>query len=120
MWWAVRAAKCAQAIRDRLDLADARDLEQANRPPEPGVSTLYWQIIELTNDLLGHQGPDIDAHINLALARLVRHEIDDALDRRIVEIERRRRDLVADRQHAENRLNRARSPQQMANRRLGR
>ena len=60
----------AQAIRDRLDLADARDLELANRPPEPGVSTLYWQIIELTNDLLGHQGPDIDAHINLALARV--------------------------------------------------
>lgn len=59
-----------QAIRDRLDLADARDLEAANRPPETGVSTLYWQIIDLTNDLLGHQGPDIDGHINIALARV--------------------------------------------------
>ena len=42
------------------------------------------------------------------------------LDRGIVEVDRRRRDLVADRQHGEGRLDRAGRAQQVADRRLGR
>src|SRR5215467_13749339 len=42
--------------------------------------------------------------VDLALSRLVRHEIDRGLDRWIVEIDRWRGDVVANRQEAEDRL----------------
>src|SRR6476620_9693516 len=42
-------------------------------------------------------------HADVALARLMRHQIDRRLDRRVVEIERRRRDAVAHRQDREDR-----------------
>ena len=54
------------------------------------------------------------------LRALVRHEIDRRLHRRIVEIDRRRRDVVANRQDAEDRLDRAGRAEQMADRRFGR
>src|SRR3954466_4014337 len=57
-------------------------------------------------------------HIDLAPARLLRDEVDRRLDRRIVEIDGRRRDVVADRQDAENRLDRPGRAKQMAGRRL--
>ena len=55
--------------------------------------------------------------VDVALARLVRHQIDRRLDRRIVEIDGRRRDAVADRQDREDRLDRAGRAEQMADRR---
>ena len=56
----------AGAIRDRLALP-----EGAGPPKECGGFTgIQWQIIELTNELLGHQGPDVDAHIEQVLARI--------------------------------------------------
>ncbi len=55
-----------------------------------------------------------------ALARDMRRQVDRRLDRRIVEVEGRRRDLVADRQDREDRLDRAGRAEQMADRRLGR
>src|SRR5882762_5047637 len=59
-------------------------------------------------------------HIDLALARLLRDEVDRRLDRRLVEIDGRRRDVVADRQNAENRLYRPGRAEQMAVRGLRR
>ena len=58
--------------------------------------------------------------IDRALLRLVRHEIDRGLDRGVVEIERRRRDVVANGEHGEDRLDGAGGAQQMADGRLGR
>src|SRR5262245_64124520 len=49
---------------------------------------------------------------------LVRHEVDRGHNRRIVEIERRRGDVVADGESRENRLDRARRAEQMADGRL--
>ena len=53
-----------------------------------------------------------------ALARLVRHEIDGRGDRRIVEIDRRRHDLIAHGEQAEDRFNRAGRAEQMTDRRF--
>ncbi len=51
----------------------------------------------------------------------MRHEIDPGtIVARIVEVERRRHDLIAQREDAENALDRARSAEQMPDRRLGR
>ena len=47
----------------------------------------------------------------------MRHEVDAREIRRIVEVERRRHDLVADGQHAEDRLDGAGRAEQMADRR---
>ena len=55
------------------------------------------------------------------LLGLVRHEVDTlAALARIIEVERRRDDLVAHREDAEDTLDRSRAAEQMADRRLGR
>src|SRR6056297_2931049 len=56
--------------------------------------------------------PDVPLH------RLQRREVDLALDRGVLEVQRRRRHLVAQRQQAEDRLDRARRAQQVAGRAL--
>ena len=60
----------AQAIRDRLDRERTPVQDMAALPESQRLSKFYWQIIELTNTLLGHQGPDLDAHIHCVLARI--------------------------------------------------
>ena len=52
--------------------------------------------------------------IDVALARLVRHQVDRRFDRRIVEIDGRRGDAVANGQDREDRLDRAGGAEQMA------
>src|ERR1051326_4585653 len=58
--------------------------------------------------------------VDLALPRLVRHEVDRGLDRRVVEIDGRWRHVVADGENREDCLDRAGSAEQMPDRRLGR
>ena len=59
--------------------------------------------------------------LHLALLGDVRHQVDAGRAlARIVEVERRRHDLVAQREDAEDRLDRAGAAEQMADRRLGR
>src|SRR5690606_38587047 len=51
--------------------------------------------------------------VDSPLARLVRDEVDLGLDGRVVEVDRRRRDVVADGEHAENGLGRTGRTEQM-------
>jgi PAS domain S-box-containing protein len=60
----------AQAIRDRLDRARATARGVMALPESQALSNFYWQIIDLTNALLAHQGPDLDSHIHSVLARV--------------------------------------------------
>src|ERR1700730_9784343 len=57
---------------------------------------------------------------DLALARLLRHEIDFRCDRCMIEVERRRNDLIPDRQNRENRLDGTRRAEEMSDRRFRR
>ena len=50
---------------------------------------------------------------------LVRHQVDRRFNRRVVEVQRRRRDVVADREQTEDRLDRARRTEQVPDRGLG-
>src|SRR5215831_3058784 len=59
-------------------------------------------------------------HIDLALLRVMRHQIDRRLDRRIVEIDGRRYDAVTHRQNGEDGFDRARRAQQVPDRGFGR
>src|SRR3989304_3348871 len=58
--------------------------------------------------------------IDIALARLVRHQVDRGFDRRVVEVDGGRGDPVADRQDREDRLDRAGGAEQMADAGFGR
>src|ERR1700730_18474742 len=51
---------------------------------------------------------------DLALARLVRHEIDFRCDRCMIEVERRWNDLIPNRQNRENRLDGSRRTEEMS------
>ena len=59
-------------------------------------------------------------HIDLALLRRIGTEVDRRFSRRVVEVDRRRRDLIAHREDRENRLDRTRRTQKMPGHRLGR
>src|SRR5271155_2573242 len=58
--------------------------------------------------------------IDPALARYMRRQIDRGFDGGVVEIQRRRRDSIANRQYGENRPDGARCAEEVADRRLGR
>lgn len=61
----------AGAMRDRLDQTGPPEAATSGlSDPVGGLSGFYWQIIELTNDLLGQQDPGIDAHVKRVLARV--------------------------------------------------
>src|SRR5262249_35668294 len=52
------------------------------------------------------------------LAGLMRHEVNVGVDRQMVEVERRRNDLISDRQYGKNRFDCARSAEEMPDRRF--
>src|SRR5215212_316373 len=58
--------------------------------------------------------------VDLLLLGRVRHEVDRGFDGRVVEVERRRNDLITDRKDREDRLDRARGSKQVAGRRFRR
>src|SRR5829696_4560253 len=58
--------------------------------------------------------------VDVALLRRVRHEVDRGLDRRVVEVDRRRRDPVAHGEDREDRLDRAGGAEEVPGRRLRR
>src|SRR5262245_5574810 len=60
-----------------------------------------------------------EGQADLALLRLVRHEVDGGLHRWIVEVERRRGDIVAHGQYRVDRLDCSCRTQEMPDRRLG-
>ena len=61
----------ARGVRDRFEQADAQERDAAKGEAERGnLAEFYWQVIDMTNRLLDHQGPDIDAQINRALAHV--------------------------------------------------
>ncbi len=55
---------------------------------------------------------------DFAFARLVRHEVDTRLHRRIIEVQRGRDDLIPQGEDGENRFDRTRRAKQMPNRGL--
>ncbi len=84
------------------------------RKSPPGLSGLFAVTTHDQGGICAAKTEGIrQGDINLALARLVRHQVDGSLDRRVVEINGGRSHLIPDRQDRENRLDRPCCSQQM-------
>src|SRR5712691_11747344 len=86
----------------------------------PGTSPAQTRTTEDQRCISAAEPERVRQHVvDPALPRLVRHEVDVAGGRRIVEVEGRRDHIVAQRQDREYRLGAAGSAEQMADRRFG-
>src|SRR5437868_6303805 len=137
----------SETSRSRADAAVERSSACVGPVPVPrgdvgpcsvAMSTLYVlrqrydEIWQKGERILRHRAPKDERRVgaaetervrqhevDIAPARLMRHEIDRRFDRWLVEIDGGRRNLIAQRENREDRLDRAGRAQQMTDRRLG-